>query len=594
MRSMHYSKRIAILFIPLLMLGALQNATMAADGIPDEQYEPPSAVNLTLAGVRFLDGVTANLPGYLAANMLPYSLETQSYKDVAFCTSIDDAICKAGAVFTYLAHLPTCLNGEDIDCVVGIYAIRPDGVRVDGVFLRGIPETLSNPWGGNQELGIPRSGADGLWSLPGVLNGSGSDTYLVIATQSGTIIKQQNVPLTQKDVSSSMIAGIVPVKVISGSYKSAYNIIETDRTSGARQLRTYPPTGLNVGVCAGVSTTECDRREAFPLDVKFGLSLRLSGEIKGWLHGRIRDPLIDYKSSSAATTITMQALPVSVPVVAAWTELVNLPAVYPDGLGNPVSSRALIGSSSGANMISLLKIWLPLVGDKAQANPTVWRFGTLPYFNLPGANACMFDSKSLAGFVSTNSTVYTAGPPLYNPVTESIDYKLVSPHFTSKGEVFKGTYNLTIRSDVARCIYKFTNAPLKATISVTDESGQASVAVESMSERDGWIYLSASGFTFSSPTVKVKLFQEAPVSTPTPTPNPTLTPTSTPTPIPIATPTPEVSSSPAVTATPEKAVSTIKPETSKKSTITCYKGKTIKKVTTMKPSCPKGYLKKRV
>lgn len=120
MRSMHYSKRIAILFIPLFMLGASQNATMAAEGIPDEQYEPPSAVSLTVAGVRFLDGVTANLPGYLAAYTPPYSLDTQSYKDVAFCTSIDDDICKAGTVFTYLAHLPTCLIVEDIDCVAGI------------------------------------------------------------------------------------------------------------------------------------------------------------------------------------------------------------------------------------------------------------------------------------------------------------------------------------------------------------------------------------------------------------------------------------------------------------------------------------------
>ena len=230
--------------------------------------------------------------------------------------------------------------------------------------------------------------------------------------------------------------------------------------------------------------------------------------------------------------------------------------------------------------------WVQFTSSSFCVSSLGFRHGTLPSFSLPGANACLFDSKSLAGFVSTNSTVYTAGPPLYNPVTESIDYKLVSPHFTSKGEVFKGTYNLTIRSDVARCIYKFTNAPLKATISVTDDSGQASVAVESMSERDGWIYLSASGFTFSSPTVRVKLFQEAPVATPTPAPSPTPTPT--PTPTPIATPTPEVSSSVAAPVTSEKAVSTIKPVASKKSTITCYKGKTNKKVTAIKPTCPKG------
>jgi hypothetical protein len=119
-------------------------------------------------------------------------------------------------------------------------------------------------------------------------------------------------------------------------------------------------------------------------------------------------------------------------------------------------------------------------------------------------------------------------------------------------------YNLIIKSDVARCIYGFTSAPVSATISIVSADGTSQVATTLFGERDGWMYLSANNFTFSAPTLKVKLTQEAakPVAIPTPI----------------------------ATASPAAAV--------KKTTITCTKGKTTKKVTAVKPICPAGYKKK--
>jgi len=100
---------------------------------------------------------------------------------------------------------------------------------------------------------------------------------------------------------------------------------------------------------------------------------------------------------------------------------------------------------------------------------------------------------------------------------------------------------------------------------VTDDSGQSSVAAESMVEKSGWIYLSASNFTFSSPTVHVKL-QGTPISTPTPTVAPT----------------------PSSTAQPVVPKSVVQ----KKITITCTKGSSSKKVVAVKPVCPNGFKKK--
>ena len=80
----------------------------------------------------------------------------------------------------------------------------------------------------------------------------------------------------------------------------------------------------------------------------------------------------------------------------------------------------------------------------------------------------------------------------------------------------------------------------------------------------------------------------ASVATPTPTPTPVATATPTPTPTP--TPSETASATPTPTPTPT-VVATVKPA-AKKTTITCVKGKKTKKVTAVKPKCPKGYKKR--
>jgi hypothetical protein len=136
-----------------------------------------------------------------------------------------------------------------------------------------------------------------------------------------------------------------------------------------------------------------------------------------------------------------------------------------------------------------------------------------------------------------------------------LDYKVSSPHFNDKGEENVGNYNLVLSSEAARCIYGFTKAPISATVSIISSDGSAQVATTTVNEKDGWLYLSANGFKYSSPIVRVKLTQEV--------------------------------VAPTATATP-----TAKPAAVKKSTITCVKGKTSKKVTAVKPVCPAGFKKK--
>jgi hypothetical protein len=176
-------------------------------------------------------------------------------------------------------------------------------------------------------------------------------------------------------------------------------------------------------------------------------------------------------------------------------------------------------------------------------------------------NSCLNSTSEVLGIVSTNATQYLEGPPVFNSATSTLEYKVAAPHLKPDGEVFRGSYDLQLRSAAARCLYGFSNAPISATVEVVSENGEKQVAVTTVNEKDGWLYLSAKGFTFSSPTVSVKLSQEKVVEVVAPTPSPT----------------------------PEPSV---KPVAMKKSSITCVKGKTSKKVIAVKPTCPKGYKKK--
>jgi hypothetical protein len=178
---------------------------------------------------------------------------------------------------------------------------------------------------------------------------------------------------------------------------------------------------------------------------------------------------------------------------------------------------------------------------------------------MEGANSCFVGSNGFTGIVTTNATQYSAGPPKFDKAEGTLNYQVAAPHYGTDKSEFKGTYDLVIRSDVARCIYGFSKAPINATISITSSDGTPQIATTLIGEKNGWVFLRAKNFGFSAPVIKAKLSQEAGVVvTPTPTPTP----------------------------------STSVKRVAKAATITCIKGKTSKKVTAVKPKCPAGYKKK--
>ena len=142
-----------------------------------------------------------------------------------------------------------------------------------------------------------------------------------------------------------------------------------------------------------------------------------------------------------------------------------------------------------------------------------------------------------------------------------------------KDEVFKGIYNLAIRSSFARCIYGFTDAPVSATVSVIGVDGKSEITTSSLTENNGWIYLRTTGFTFSSPVIRIKLNQEKVATDAT---------------IPIPATPKEVA--PAANANVNSLQTKAKVNIQTKiQSITCSKGNLRKTITASNPKCPAGF-----
>jgi hypothetical protein len=161
--------------------------------------------------------------------------------------------------------------------------------------------------------------------------------------------------------------------------------------------------------------------------------------------------------------------------------------------------------------MELMNAFLPAIGDKATKTASYWSYKALNSWNQPAIQKCSDGTGELAGVVTTNALTYSSGPPTFDQDSGSLIYKVASPHFEANGDVARGSYDLALRADVARCMYGFSKAPIRAEISITSSDGSTQeIASEMLIEKDGWFYLSAKNFTFSSPTLKVKLMQDKP------------------------------------------------------------------------------------
>ena len=519
----------------------------------------PAMLNQPWQGIKIIENEQfLNGPPVLYAITLNNNPEP-NYK---FCTSVDDANCIATKNIESLASLPNCDSVNQINCISGVYAISESGVRTEGIFQKRIVEKGKTDYAANPSINLPLGNGQGaIWKIPGVKGSDGTENYFVGALLRSGLQKQSGAKIGSSKFEPFYFASAIS-PVVEKLGRFGPNSAEDSSST---------PTGFGSGVgnssgepwedCVVTDQGVCYFPKNFPAGYRFGISVKISSKLTGWFHGRISEPNITTVTNGSGQTINIEAVPVQVPTL--WEKVPT--TEISDELRTLLTTGGFFGNgqgyympgNSGPESFGMAAPWIKILKDKATTSNSYWSVRTLLGEGSDQVYRCARSSSDVAGVVTTNSLVYSAGPPAFNQADQTLDYKLLSPHFASDGTEAKGTYDLLLRSDVARCIYGFSKAPVSASISVLSADGTAQVSTTVLNERNGWLTLSAKNFTFSSPTVRIKLTQEAEVVvTPTPTPS----------------------------ASAKPVIKTV--------TITCIKGKTSKKVTAVNPKCPAGYKKK--
>ena len=582
-------KRRSLILTLVFTLVLLTTPALASQ--EDEQWQP-------LIGFKYnppvddapkgflLEEAAINATSFLFGEKGTWNQDFERY----ICTSTQSKDCIDADTFAYNAILPTCETVSDVDCVVTISAVDASGVSSPGKFETYASPNHPNDFEADKTLGIPRGTSGGIWSIPGSPH-SGGSLYAVYVTVAGAVKTQEGASSTY---GLNLSAQVVPVSVAKTMKREKYwgchqdNSLRPDTKANTAcgpfrdkviEIKCIGPYGTN--------NDECLTPRAFPTGTSFKLDVRFSRQPLGWLHGRLMDPSVAITRSASSYLVSVEAKPVKVPAISHEAKYSELPVAVRDfwdnletrcvarnGCGKrssnnyslPLKSQSSIFTSLsfGDQALEALKVYLPLVDDKAAAIPGVWSWRTLGQWELENSNKCLLDGEGVKGIVTTNASVYSAGPPSF--ADGELRYRVAAPHNAPDGSVFKGDYSLSIDSKVARCLYNYSSAPISATVSVIGTDGAKSVATTTVSERDGWLNLVARNFEFSSPVIVVKVTQEKS----------------------------ETKSEVTGTSTPS-ATSTAKPAKNvagQKITIVCKKGKVEKEISSRNPKCPNGFKRK--
>lgn len=248
-----------------------------------------------------------------------------------------------------------------------------------------------------------------------------------------------------------------------------------------------------------------------------------------------------------------------------WASVTIRTKTFKPGIGIARSMGPLIESEklSAGNRVTVSGYSMQMMGYITERGLSIQEFTDQPagdYINqiwnfiLPSAANSLPTQCQQSGSAILSTNVEMSRLPDWNKSESTLDMKTSSSHYHPDGvTVFKGLYFATISGTLAKCLWGIDPkiAAGQASISITGSSEAKDVATITTGYSGGNLILSAANFEFSSPVIKV-FMKKAQVDR--------------------------------VTVVP-------KVEMFKKSTVTCLKKTTIKKVTAIKPKCPTGFKK---
>lgn len=396
------------------------------------------------------------------------------------CATLDDPTCTELAKelgWRVMRAAPVCSEALDWEeCIQGLAFVGPEGSRLSAQHL-GYADRWTFP--ADPERGLPTGAAMSLWSDP--LSSDPTQGYAVAL--GGMMVKQ-------------------PDETYSATDPFRFN------SFGAQvfRYRTEPMETHEFTDCVWSGNDTCAVQIDFDDESQIDLRFLMNKEITGWMSGRLFEPAVDITPARGnLNTVAVTAKPVQVAMVAASVPVADAtPAMialqretFPT---YPLDIIWYPNSDSGSYAFARLRTYASAVNNTALKIIPTWSITSI----VGTLKKCAHDDKRLVGLVTTNSTAYSSRPPVFKDGV--LSYEVASLHREPSGRPFRGSYDLVMRSETARCIYGFDKAPIRGEVQVVSEDGEQQVATTSVSERNGWVHLAAYNFTFSQPTIEARLF----------------------------------------------------------------------------------------
>lgn len=492
----------------------------------------------------------------------------QGLRDENLCTGLDDPSCSASKGWQTIfieGGIGNCAANPNTACVESFSLTTSDGKEVIAKPLSKFPKDAKefdgkvNSDGSGYAAGL----ASWIWRAEGDGSGSDHDYLLTGYVQSGGQNRNQSwndlhviqfffevIPIVRE--SSSLVKA--PEKILQKRVGKSYSEVMSTNYESA---------------CLANDTGVCLHRRDFPSKARLKVTLQLPKFISGWLNGRLNKPSVTSTAfSSTSDRIVVEAGAEQNIFAGNWMKKSSLPKLT---FKTDAAARMFMGLTNGDNPMSLrdsgedgaldaYETWSPYLGEKAFAINETW---TLSNARVDNPSSCVKKGAGVQGVVATNASAYEATAPTYDKDTGTLNYRVAAPHFAPDGKTENiGTYGLSMSTSLIKCLYGVDQLPSSASIAITSSDGKERVSTVALQQVGNWVHLSAENFTFSSPTLKIKLNQSsAPASNA------------------------DASVQKTATSAPAKA-------SAPKLTITCVKGKLTQKVSGTAPKCPAGFKKK--
>jgi hypothetical protein len=542
------SRRVATIATLLLATAGLQPVSAddlnpIAPEFRDRVYttQPSSHVESDPTKMWLTWGALAGVP------MMPGQAYLKNETTQQFCEKFDSSCYQPGQTVRAHAHASFCSEKQQVPCIEKVefrragssqwssgefvnYWDQTPGPRTLELFRQQISGwsnfdrfrsvSLQKSWTGDARAGLVASAPGAMMiRAPGFEGASGSDTYLVEAFFMQVL----------ENIRNDRPARVAWDNVVF-SVRSIEEVPRADTHASVEFIYvsksgTVHHVGAGVGGYRGEQLA-VDGRSGFTaaLDpsVEVRLTMRVPSSIGGWFHSRLSSPNISITGiSPTVNRLVLTGGSTEVPITHAALKLFDPKNKkfldrYFGGNESVALWRAdeergqggLVGGFWDPNnadyALEDFSLWYPYFNKNADGKISVWSVARMPTQRL-GNNRCMNRADRVQGLINTNAMVYQSLVPNYQK--GFLNYQVAGVHYDPNGEIQRGEYDLLMRSEVARCLYGFSKAPVSATITISGE-GDANIATTVVGEKNGWLRLAAYGFTFSKKTIKVKLTQK--------------------------------------------------------------------------------------